>query len=379
MDNGLIADSLLQAYKQLQSPNFPTLHFVNASVFNSSPSLIEQEVVNGHYWGAIYTNVNVSNQLTDAITNGGSAAAMYKPANAIVYIWDEVRYPVFADMVIGNSMTTLVTQSKAAFNKLYGAKMIQSLKQGDEAALQTLLNPIGASDHNLQPMLQGPRMLYNSISVAMMILQQFFMVLGPHIMALNLGLYKTMSWQRLAVMRFLFAIVSTFFCGLTVAGYYWAFRESWSVNANQFVLTWMVIWLVTLVYHLFLYAVSCFLPLLYMPLVLVTFIHINVTSTVSPFDINPGFYRWAYALPGYEAYSVMTDIWSGGRVRVLYRALPILFIWVVVTSLCCVYFHRRMCIKLAKVGPPSTTSPPTNAPPQDQVTPVTSSEIKSES
>jgi hypothetical protein len=52
---------------------------------------------------------------------------------------------------------------------------------------------------------------------------------------------------------------------------------------------------------------------------LLTWIILNIISTISPFVINPFFHRWAYALPANEAYTILQDIWSRGAVCMVDR------------------------------------------------------------
>ncbi|ANB15986.1 hypothetical protein AWJ20_3635 [Sugiyamaella lignohabitans] len=349
LDDGVVAQSMEAAYQQLKSPGFPTLYFFNSTTFNS-PAEIDQEVVNGNYWAAIYTNANISNQLTDAISSGGSVARSYNSSKAITYTWNEVRYPAFSDQIINSNLNILISATRLVFNQIYGPTAAKTIKQGDNDALQVFLNPIGSTVNNFQSTTQGPRLFFNTVSVAMMILQQFFLVLGPNMMLMAMGVYKQYSWQRTLLIRMVFAALSSFFNGLIVSGYYWAFRESWAVNGNQFVLTWMTVWLVTAIYHLFLYGTTCLVPLPAMPLILITFVFLNITSTVSPFDANPGFYRVGYATPAYQAYATLVDIWSGGRVNALYRSLPILFSWLILLTAFVVFAHRFMCLKLKKAS-----------------------------
>ena len=80
-----------------------------------------------------------------------------------------------------------------------------------------------------------------------------------------------------------------------------------------------------------------------MPFLLMTWVFLNITSSITPFEINAGFYRLGYALPAHEAYQVLTDIWSGGAVPQLYRAMPILFSWWVLLLVCDGFGHRRAC------------------------------------
>ena len=72
------------------------------------------------------------------------------------------------------------------------------------------------------------------------------------------------------------------------------------------------------------------IPVQFASFFILTWIIVNVSSTISPFDLSPGFYRLGYALPAYELYPVLDDIWTDSCSPYLYRSLPILFSWWVV-------------------------------------------------
>lgn len=103
---------------------------------------------------------------------------------------------------------------------------------------------------------------------------------------------------------------------LCMSGFIWAFRENWNVNENQFVLTWMALRRLMqinnqLCSHLLDSAAGNVS-------VLICWILLNVSSNAMPFNLNPDFYHWAYALPTYEAYSSFSRtfcrvivFWSG--------------------------------------------------------------------
>ena len=63
----------------------------------------------------------------------------------------------------------------------------------------------------------------------------------------------------------------------------------------------------------------------FLPFFILTWVIMNVGSTINPFKLSPGFFRWGYALPAHETYQVFVQIWSDGCNGQLYRALPILF------------------------------------------------------
>jgi hypothetical protein len=69
----------------------------------------------------------------------------------------------------------------------------------------------------------------------------------------------------------------------------------------------------------------------------------KTTSTIFPFELNPGFYRWGYALPGHQIVSILFQIWSRGCNNQLARALPVLFTWEIFAGAAAVFdsLHRN--------------------------------------
>lgn len=89
----------------------------------------------------------------------------------------------------------------------------------------------------------------------------------------------------------------------------------------------MAFWLYMHINFNILDAVTALIPPSFLVFFVLTWVIANVTSTIYPFDLSPGFYRVGYALPAHEIYSVLVTIWSEGCNDCLYRALPILFAW----------------------------------------------------
>jgi hypothetical protein len=58
---------------------------------------------------------------------------------------------------------------------------------------------------------------------------------------------------------------------------------------------------------------------------LTTYLVLNVTSILLPFELSPAFYKWGNALPAHACYNILVDIWSGGCNPHLGYALPVLF------------------------------------------------------
>lgn len=361
LDNGIVGQSLEAAYSQLKGPSFPTLHFVS-DIYNDAAA-IREAVVNGNYWAAIYTDKGASERLLNALNSTSpEVASQYDASKAITYVWNEVRYPAYAESMFLSSFQALVQATRIAFNHLYAETLFKSRVNLNQGSLQVMLNPVNATGINIQPTTQGTRNFYNSVTIAMVVLQQFFFVLGSNILTeATPGFYTQNSRTRIAIIRFGHGTLFALIAALCMAGYIWAFRENWNVNGNQFVLTWMALWLLMQINNLLLFALTCWIPLPGMPLFMICWVLLNVASTATPFNLSPAFYHWGYALPAYETYQLLTDIWSRGSVPVLFRSLPILFTWLVVTAVLALFGLRhkygvmqKRAMKADDVSPPDT-------------------------
>lgn len=354
-DGGIVGKSMSAAYQQLKSPSFPTLFTRPVSDY-PSPDDIAQAIRKQRYWAAIYSMPGSSDRLATALL-GGEHATTYNASDALTYVWNEVRYPAASDAILESSLVGLVIAARIAYNHINGTSALRSLVQDDEAAVQAYLNPIAASSINIEPVTQGSKVFYNTISMAMPIIQQFFFILALNGISLRFRLYSRLSVKVSGLVRLAVSLFYTFFGSLAMTGYVWAFRENWSVDGRQFALTWMVLWLLMHIYFCTIEFATAVLPLPAMPFLVVTWIFLNITSTNSPFETNPGFYRWGYALPSYEAYQVLIDIWSNGGSHQLYRALPIMFSGWIVGLILASLGHRRRCRQVVKMAMSTSGNP----------------------
>ncbi|MCJ1479555.1 hypothetical protein MMC13_008241 [Lambiella insularis] len=337
-DGGVVGRSLSSAYQHLKSPSFPTLVTQPPSQYPSSDTII-QAVRNRQYWAAIFTSQGASQRLSAAL-QGGSAATTYNSTNALTYVWNEVRYPATADSVIESSFALLVDATRIAYNAINGTQALTTLAQNDPAAVHVYLDPIDASSININSMPQGAKVFYNTISMAMPILQQFFFILALNGMSTRFRIYDDLPPKTSGTVRAIVSVAYTFVGAVCMTGYIWAFRENWPVHGYQFVETWIVLWLLMHIYFCLIDAATAVLPQPAMPFLIVTWIFVNISATINPFEITPGFYRWGYALPAYSTYEILTYIWSGGPAPELHRALPIMFAWWLVGTACAILAHR---------------------------------------
>ena len=354
-DGEVVGRSLSSAYQHLKSPSFPTLFTQPPSQYPTSDTIIHA-VRNRQYWAAIFTSPGASQKLSAAL-QGGPAATTYNSTDALTYVWNEVRYPATADSVIERSFALLVAATRVAYNSINGTQALTTLAQNDPAAVQVYLDPIDAGSINVNSMPQGAKVFYNTISMAMPILQQFFFILALNGMSARFRLYDDLPPKTSGAVRAAVSAVYTFVGALCMTGYIWAFRENWPVHGYQFMETWMVLWLLMHIYFCIIDAAASILPQPALPFFIVTWIFLNISATISPFEITPGFYRWGYALPAYSTYEILTYIWSDGPAPELHRALPILFAWWLLGLACAILAHRRRCrLTLNAAGSQSSSS-----------------------
>lgn len=337
LDGGVIGQSVKEAYDSLKGPEFPSF-VAPAGKTVQSVSEALQAVREGRYWAAFIVNANASARLDQAL-RGGRAAEAYQASDATTYIWNEVRYPAFSDEILESNFQLLAQTAQQTYFRSHGQTALQDVNATDKAAVQVLLNPIGVTAVNIMPTSNPTRLLYNTASTVMPILEEFFFLLILNGLSDELQILSNVPIRTTALFRVAFAVLYTFISSLAMVGYIWAFRESWSVDARQFVLSWMVLWLLHQIHFLVIDTVTAFLPIPALPFFLLTWIILNLTSTVSPLELSPAFYRWGYALPANEAYTVLTNIWSNGAVPALHRALPILFAWWLVGMGTAIYGH----------------------------------------
>ena len=226
-----------------------------------------------------------------------------------------------------------------------GTDALNILNKEDPAALQVFLNPVMASNINIMPTTQQTKLFYNTVSMVIPILQQFFFLLILNGISQKLEIYSKLPLHISGLLRVGLSVTFGLVASLCMSEYIWAFRENWDVFGNQFTLMWMVLWLLMHIHFLVIDTATAFLPLPALPFFLLTWIILNITSSISPFEANPGFYKWGYALPTNEAYTVLTDIWSRGNVPQLYRALPVMFSWWIIGLSVATYSHFYQCHK----------------------------------
>ncbi|CAI7642301.1 unnamed protein product [Penicillium manginii] len=336
-DGGVIGDSVTEAYQSLKGDSFPTMDTKPIGQY-STPEDVRGAVCSGDYWGAIYSTQNASTSLETTLMNGTASST-----TALTYIWNGARYPAISQSEIYSNILTLVQGARGSYYTSSASKILDSANLSNTVALEKFLDPIQAAEIDIKTTNQGTRVLYNTVSLVMPIIQQFFFMMALNGISSQFHLLTKLGVVANGLIRMVTSLVYTFIGALCMAGYIWGFKESWAVNGNQFVLTWMIVWLYMHINFLIVDTLTAFIPMQFLPFCILTWVIFNVASTISPFELNPGFFRWGYALPGHEVYQVLIQIWSDGCQDQSYLALPILFAWWILGLVAVIYANYHRC------------------------------------
>jgi hypothetical protein len=144
---------------------------------------------------------------------------------------------------------------------LNGTAAATYLNTSDANATLALLNPITASSINITPTSQGTRVLYDTVSLILPIIQQFFVIMALNGISQQFEIYGYLATSQVGLIRLIHSLVYTFFSSLTTIGYIWIFRESWDVGNRQFALSQLAMWLYMHVNFLVLDTATAFIPM----------------------------------------------------------------------------------------------------------------------
>ncbi|USW49984.1 hypothetical protein Slin15195_G033030 [Septoria linicola] len=318
------------AYSRLQGDGFFSLQSRPSTQYNTVDAAREA-VCKGHFWAAVVINEGASSRLSSALA-GGEAAEIYDSSDAATLVINSAKYSTASlGEVVGNLQTLLAAASQAYTS--VGRNASSTLDISSVAAVTAFRSPISSKTVDIMPTNQGPRVLYNTVSMVFPIIQQFFFLMALNGLSTTYKLYTSLRVRYAVFMRGFLGTVYTFISSLCMAGYMWAFREDWGVEAGQFVLTWMVLWLYMFINFGLLDTLTAFVPMSFVPFfmsvefkkngietpikdtadsALVTWVVINVASTIYPLALTAGFYHWGVALPAYNTYNLLVEVWTHG-------------------------------------------------------------------
>ncbi|KAF7555913.1 hypothetical protein G7Z17_g1837 [Cylindrodendrum hubeiense] len=350
-DGGPIGGAVANAYKTLQSNQFPSLDFKSTDDYPDI-SDVKHSVCKANYWGALYIHKGASDRLASAY-EGGSAAEDFNPSDSITYIYNGARYPTLASGYLAPNLQSLLAATRGSYYMSdAGQAALQSFNTSDADAVQAFLNPIQGTADIIRPTNQASRNLYNTINIVMAILGQFFYVLAMNGIFDKFGIHKGMRIRDVWLMRFVTGKIFSMLFAVVVTGYIWAFREDWSVTGAQWALSWLTFWIfMDTNFQVLESVIGSFVPLPLTPFFLLTWFMVNVSACIFPFELMAGFYRIGYAFPAHALWIVLIEVWSGCG-NYLHIGLPVLFAWWVVGHVAAFFSIRKRCLDQSTQKPP---------------------------
>lgn len=322
-DGSTIGAAVRDAYQNLKGLGFPILQERSALAY-PNPDSVDSAVCNIEFWGALYITANSSNELTAGLA-GGRAASSYNANDVLTMVWNEARYPVSTDSAVYNSLTTLSEAARDIYTRTTAKQTIQALNTSDDKALAIYSKPWTLTSINIQPTSQGSRLIYNTIVMILLMIQEFFYLGYVNGLFHQFNLYASVSPHHNAIVRQVMSGLYTLAGSLCTTAAIYAFRYDWNLDGGQFMLMWMALWLFAHLTFLVLDVFTIWLAPPFVPMALITWIILNISSILLQFELSPGFYRWGHALPAHCVFNVLIDIWSRGCNPQLYYALPVLF------------------------------------------------------
>jgi hypothetical protein len=283
-DNGAIGTAIRDAYRDLQGVGFPTMIERSASEF-STPGDLREEVCSTRSWAALYTVPGASNRVESALVAGTST---YNKAEILSYIWNEARYSATIDSAISANLQAL---SSLAHVEYASGNWTSISANATSVAFPIFANPWTLTSVNIQPTTQGSRLIYNTLVIILILIQEFFYLGTINTLYDAFKIYSRLNPHRIFVFRLCLSLLYTMVGSLCTAGAIWAFKTDWHVNGNQFVLTWMILWLFAHVNFQTLDIFTVWLPGPFVPMALVAWLVLNVTSILLPFELSPDFFR----------------------------------------------------------------------------------------
>ncbi|KAJ2976145.1 hypothetical protein NQ176_g5116 [Zarea fungicola] len=324
-DGDLVSESLRQAYTSLKGRAFLSLEYGPVSDFDSVAS-IEQAVCSRRFWAGIFIHAHTTERLLRTLA--GNTTLPYNLTDAVTFVYNGARYPVVAQSFIAADLQRLAAASSQVLYEVHGKALLSGVNQDSQLAVSALFQPLPSSTIVLHSMVQGTRILLNTITMVVAPLIQFFFVMAQDHVSSALSIFRETKARTLYLRRLLSSKVFALLAGLPVAAVTYGFRENWELTGTQFVEIWLVwAFYMDISYLVMDSVIGTLIQLKYAPFFIFSWIILNVTSTLFPFELNPGFYKWGYALPAHNVWSLLMQIYSRGCASQLEVALPVLFVW----------------------------------------------------
>ncbi|KAF1362339.1 hypothetical protein EJ07DRAFT_174720 [Lizonia empirigonia] len=313
------------------SYGYPT--YVNVNTAGSSPEQIRQEVFKGTYWAAIVVQPGATARFEDAV-NGTTQA--YNSSNVYTYyVLDARYYTTYTSSILSPTVTT-ASAASGVFSAQFIAPLIARGEHANTtAALSALAGPASAMEMPAASQLfvnLDDKGFVNSLGSILPILMQFFFIAAWNGVCNSMHFYAAYDLRTHILARLFWSTVWPVFTSLCTAGWTFAFRGEYHMDAKMFFAFWAVTWVYSMISFDLLDIITGFIPMAFVPFLFVTWIVFNVTASLGPPEILNHWYRIGYFFPSLHWYRTSITIFTEGGYNNLRYTLPVLAVWLLVVK-----------------------------------------------
>ncbi|KAI7832801.1 hypothetical protein BC939DRAFT_434399 [Gamsiella multidivaricata] len=330
LDQGIIGMNYLNFTQQVNDQPGQINWDVHNMTRYPNISAIQEQVLNGNYWGAVVVQPNASANLNKAFA---VPLPDYDPTKAFMFIYEGGRDPLVVKPYIVAYMYTQFLLFTKFFNPAWIKFLLAYSAQSNiplsnlQAAPQVMGTPVAFEEFDLHPV-TAP-IITSATSVAYI---WIFLVAGgstylvAHLiqpMTRNATVPKTMACLLLPLLAFLSALSMAYSLLLFVFGVPFPSGGSQFVSlfAGMLLLQCAVASMVIFLIYL--------IPVVFIPCFTITFVIMNVIAVFNPVELLPDFYKWVYAMPFLNAVQIARYVLMGSYNRLKYN-IPVLATWILI-------------------------------------------------
>jgi hypothetical protein len=308
------------------SYGYPT--YVNINVTGSSTEQVRHEVFKGTYWAAIVVHPGATDRFENAVN--GTATSYNSKDVYTYYLLDARYYTFYASSILSTTVTTASTASG-----IFSARFIAPFLAGGDfanttAAQSALAGPALAVEMPAASQAFADlddKAFINTLGTVLPILMQFFFIMAWNGICNGMHLYAGYNLRIHILARLFWSTVWPVFTSLCVAGWTFAFRGPYHMDAKMFFAFWAVTWVFSMINFDVLDIVTGFIPMAFIPFFILTWIIFNVAASLGPEEILHHWYRINYFFPSLHWYQTLVTIFTKGGFNKLHYTLPVLAAW----------------------------------------------------
>lgn len=355
LTNSTTAPALLgEAFRTLIGESFEFGHFefANAQEFNDSSTAFEEVSKLIHeqkYWAGFYLNQTASQVVYDLLVSGNALSIYaYQLQYIVTVVYESGRHFSALSQYVSqnvrvmetNWLSNIVPEAYASMVEYYltdlqRQNLIRSSNSTQSASALSVLPPFNTIDNrqSISPAVLGPSEL-GLIYAQLFSFHQFNFSVDLH----N-SIKDKLRFRHYVMYRIMFSQLNHFVLGLVYALMTLAFQvpQSPAYGGVGFLILWLTM-------YLFISAsgginecvVSWILfkdfKVLLAPF-MIFYIVVNIAPTFAPFVLSPGFYRYGYAMPMFNAYEALKVLFFNTWRGTLGRNYGILGAWIVVSNI----------------------------------------------